>query len=224
LILVYFNKNVRLNSLPYSPNPVQRKHKNSLSNLADKAEKFMNIKQIRYVQFSILWLCIFSSMAASSAESFLDLDVNVAILEKAKANKAITDHEKLFVYRCKMMKKYLGFPDTPTGKATKYSCDVPAVGIALYAGKDLGKHPPEKIAQYFIDELAKHNVKAKAFIKHDHEYGSSMAFYINGESWVAMPLDPLEATKKIELLATETKLILLTKGRIKKWPESVSPQ
>jgi len=161
----------------------------------------MNTIKIRYVQFRLIGLCLLiTSMVASSAESFLDLDVNVAILDKSKTNKSITDHEKLFIYRYKMMEKYLGFPDTPTGKATKYSCDVPAIGIALYAGKDLGKHPPEKIAQYFIDELAKHNLTAQAFIKHDHEYGSSMAFYINGESWLSQIKRPSEAVKMIKLL------------------------
>ena len=185
----------------------------------------MNTKMIRYVQYRLIGLLLLiASMVASSAESFLDLDVNLAILKEAVTDKTKTDKEKLFVYRCEMMVKYLGFPQTPTGKATKYSCDVPAVGIALYAGKDLGKHPPENIAQYFKSELAKHNVKAEIFIKHDHEYGSSMAFYINGKSWLRLPIDPLEAVKDIEALAAETKLILFTKGRIKKWPKSVKPR
>jgi len=182
------------------------------------------IMNIRRVQRGMIGLCLLTCLVVSPAYADLQIDAARAIILAAKADKTLTDHEKLFVYRCKTIAKYLGFPDTPTGKATKYSCDVPAVGIALYAGKDLGKHPPEKIAQYFIDELAKQNIKAKAFIKHDHEYGSSMAFYINGESWLIMPLDPLEAIKKIKSLASETKLILLTKGRIKEWPKSLKDE
>ena len=166
-----------------------------------------------------LWLLVY--LQISPAQSYLDLDINIAILASAKADNSRTDYEKLFDYRCETMVRYLGFPDTPTGKATKYSCDVPAIGIALYAGKDLGKHPPEKITQYFIDELAKHNLTAQAFIKHDHDYGSSMAFYINGESWLSQIKRPSEAVKMIKTLAAETKLILLTTGRIKKWPKSL---
>ncbi len=52
----------------------------------------------------------------------------------------------------------MGFSDTPSGRATQHSCDKPEIGIALYAGKDLGKHPPEKVGQYFKSELAKHKV------------------------------------------------------------------
>ena len=143
-----------------------------LSVLADNFEKFMNTKMnIRPVNRGMIGLWLLSCLVMSPVYADLQIDAARAIILAAKADKTLTDHEKLFVYRCETIVKYLGFPDTPTGKATKYSCDVPAVGIAFYAGKDLGKHPPEKIAQYFIDELAKHNVKAQAFIKHDHAHG-----------------------------------------------------
>jgi len=181
----------------------------------------MNIKQIRYVRFRLIGLWLLACLVVSPAYADLKTDIDQLIIRKSAADKTLTKQEKLFDYRCDMIAKYLGFPDTPTGKATKYSCDVPAVGIAFYAGKDLGKHPPEKIAQYFRDELAKHNVKAKIFIKHDHEYGSSMGFYINGDSWLGKPKRPSEGVKMIEALAAETKLILLTEGRIKKWPKSI---
>ena len=45
-------------------------------------------------------------------------------------------------YRCEVLIKLGGFSKTVTGKATKLSCQEPTIGIALYAGKDLGKHPP----------------------------------------------------------------------------------
>lgn len=192
-----------------------------MSVLADNFEKPMNTIKIRYVQFRFIGLWLMACLVALPAYADLQIDAARAIILAAKADTSLTDHEKLFVYRCETVTKYLGFPDTPTGKATKYSCDVPAIGIAFYAGKDLGKHPPEKIAQYFIDELAKHNLTAQVFIKHDHEYGSSMGFYINGKSWLAMPRRPSEAVKMIESLAAETKLILFTKGRIKEWPKSI---
>ena len=182
----------------------------------------MNTKMnIRPVQRGMVGLWLLVCLVVSPAYADLRLDEVRAILKAAKANKTLTDHEKLFVYRCKTIAKYLGFSDTPTGRATKYSCDIPAVGIAFYAGKDLGKHPPEKIAQYFKDELAKHNVKAEVFIKRGHAHGSSMGFYINGESWLREVKRPSEAVKMIEFLAAETKLILFTKGRIKEWPKSI---
>ena len=169
-----------------------------------------------------LWLL--ACLVALPSYADLKTDVDQLIINKSAEDKTLTNQEKLFDHRCDMIAKYLGFSDTPTGKATKYSCDVPAVGIAFYAGKDLGKHPPEKITQYIQNELSKHNVKSKAFIKHNHNHGSSVAFYINGESWLTMPLDPLESVKKVEALAAETKLILFTAGRIKTWPKSVKSQ
>ena len=181
----------------------------------------MNTIKIRYVQFRLIGLFLLACLVVSPAYADLRVDAARAIILAAKADTSLTNHEKLFVYRCKTIAKYLGFSDTPTGRATKYSCDIPAVGIAFYAGKDLGKHPPEKIAQYFKNELAKHNVKAKIFIKHGHEHGSSMGFYINGDSWLRKPKRPSEAVKEIEALAAETKLLLFTKGRIKEWPKSI---
>lgn len=122
-------------------------------------------------------------------------------------------------YRCEVLIKSGGFSKTVTGKATKLSCQEPTIGIALYAGKDLGKHPPEKIAQYFMDELEKLGIKSKVFIKHDHEYGSSMSFYINGDSWLRKVVNPLMAVDRIKGLAAEAKLVYFTNGQIKEWPE-----
>jgi hypothetical protein len=173
---------------------------------------------------SLLWPCGFLMMLVlwtAPAWADLQIDINRILLKESAADTSRTDHEKLFVYRCETIAKTIGFSGTPTGKATKYSCDQPAVGIAFYAGSDLGKHPPEKIGQHFKDELAKHGMKSEFFIKHGHEYGSSMGFYINGESWLSQPIGPLEATKKIKALAAEAKLILLTDGRINKLPRSV---
>ena len=71
------------------------------------------------------------------------------ILRAAKAETTLTDHEKLYVHRCAMINKYVGFSDSPTSQATKHSCDVPEIGIAFFAGDDLGQHSPLKIANYF---------------------------------------------------------------------------
>jgi hypothetical protein len=45
-----------------------------------------------------------------------------------------------------------------------------------------------------------------------------MAFYINGESYLSDPARPSEATKLIEAIAAESKLILFKRGRIKELP------
>lgn len=60
-----------------------------------------------------------------------------------------------------MIRKYIGFTNTPTSQATQHSCDKPEVGIALYSRDDLGKHSPEDVAQYFKNELAKYHVGTK---------------------------------------------------------------
>ena len=65
---------------------------------------------------------------------------------------------------------------------TKYSCDVAGVGIAIYAGADLGKHSPEKVGQYFIDKLLEEGLKAEMHIEHNYAHGTGMEFFVNGES------------------------------------------
>lgn len=177
----------------------------------------------KYVHWKIIAVLVIAVLWVSPVQADLKLDINRALLREAAPDTSRTDHEKLFVYRCETIEKTIGFSKTPTGQATKYSCEEPAVGIAFYAGADLGKHPPEKVGKHFQDELAKHGMRSEIFIKHDHEYGSSMGFYINGDSWLRLPIDPLEATKKIEALAAEAKLILFTDGRIKELPRTVNP-
>lgn len=66
-------------------------------------------------------------------------DIDRAIIKGNAADTSRTDHEKLFVYRCESIAKATGFSETASGRATKYSCDQPGVGIAFYAGSDLGR-------------------------------------------------------------------------------------
>lgn len=157
------------------------------------------------------------SLGVSPAFADLDTAMNRAILKATAFDTARTDKQKLFENRCATIARYVGFEKDTTGEARKYSCDVAGVGIAFYAGADLGKHPPEKVGQYFVEALAKEGVPAKVFIKRDHDYGSSMGFYVNGRSWQEEPVDPLKGTKLLEFLANESKLILFTEGRIQDW-------
>lgn len=170
-------------------------------------------------------MVVFASLLSSvgrASEVDLQTGPSAAILRAVKHDKTRTDHEKLFVYRCEIMDEVLGYEENPTGQATKHSCDHTEVGIALYAGNDLGNHTPEKVAQYLMDELKKHRVNSTVFIKHKHPYGTSMAFYINGSSWLRNPVGPMRGIELIEALAAETKLILLKYGRLKEWPQAAA--
>ncbi len=173
----------------------------------------------------LLWkifaVCLIAIFWPPLVQADLQIDINRELLRKSSADKSRSNYEKLFVYRCETIANTIGFSDTASGRATKYSCDEPGVGIAFYAGPDLGKHSPEKVGKHFKDELAKHGMISEVFIQDNGEYGSSMGFYINGESWLPQPIDPLEATEKIKFIAAEAKLILLTDGRIKELPRAV---
>lgn len=175
-----------------------------------------------YLPWPVCGILLLAVLWVFPVQADLKEDIDRAIIRGNAANTSRTDHEKLFVYRCESIAKAIGFSETASGRATKYSCDQPGIGIAFYAGSDLGKHPPEKIAQYFKNELAEYGMISEVFIKHAHEHGSSMAFYINGDSYLSDPVRPSEATKLIEAIAAEAKLILLTKGRIKEWPTDSS--
>lgn len=173
------------------------------------------------MRWAASWLG-FALLISFSVAAYADLDtaINKAILEATTDDTTRTNKQKLFKNRCATIAETVGFEKNVTGQARKYSCDVPGIGIALYAGSDLGKHSPEKVGEYFIDALAKEGLQAQVFIKPDHEYGSSMAFYINAESWRREPARVSEVANKIDLLAAHTKLVLLTDGRIDSWPEA----
>ncbi len=170
------------------------------------------------------WLSVVSkttfcvlALVITPAWADLDTAINRAILKATAHDTTRSDKEKLFKNRCETIEKYVGFEDSVTGQARKYSCDVPGVGIALFAGKDLGKHSPEKVGQYFVDKLTAEGLKAEVFTKPDHEYGSSMGFYIDGVTWMLKPVGPMQGIDKLDFLADEAKLILFTEGRVKKW-------
>lgn len=119
-----------------------------------------------------------------------------------------------------MINKYVGFPDNPIGYAKKHSCDQAEIGIAFYSGNDLGEYSPEKIARYFESEFEKNNIFAKVFIKNNENGNSSMGFYVNGESMLAKPITPSKAVAKIKAISADSLMLLYTKGKIKKWPNT----
>lgn len=161
--------------------------------------------------------CVVCILYAGIGHAHLDTKMNRAILAATAEDKTRTDKQKLFENRCQTIVDRVGFEEGVTGAARKFSCDVIGVGITLYAGADLGKHSPEEVGQHFVDALAKEGLQSEVFIKHGHEYGSSMAFYINGETWLDESVDPLSAIKKVDTLIAEANLILLKRGRIQEW-------
>lgn len=91
---------------------------------------------------------------ADNAKLSLDTVLGAKLLKAAEPETSLTVDEKLNVYRCTMVKKYLGFEDTILGNALAYSCSKPVVGVVFYAGNDLGQHSPEKIANYIKSKFS----------------------------------------------------------------------
>jgi len=164
------------------------------------------------------WVC-FALWIVLAAPVYADLDtaINRAILKATAEDTTRTDRDKLFENRCETIAATVGFENDVTGAARKFSCDELGVGIALYAGADLGKHSPEKVGQYLVDALAKEGLKAKVFIKDDHDYGTGVGFYINGRSWLRESVDPVKGIEMLEGITAEAKLILLTDGRVDRY-------
>jgi hypothetical protein len=162
---------------------------------------------------------------ADNAKLSLDTVLGAKLLKAAESETSLTADEKLNVYRCKMVKKFVGFDDTILGNALEYSCSAAVVGVVFYAGNDLGKHSPEKIAAYMEAEFAKNGILAKVFIKPNPEHGSSASFIVRGGREVMNPIDPLSAIKNIEGFVANIKLVffadkLITSSELGKWVKS----
>lgn len=144
------------------------------------------------------------------------------LLKAAAQDKTLSDKEKLFKYRCSMIKKYLTLTDTPTHKAVSHSCSDAVVGVSFYVGDDLGKHSPEKIAVHIENEFAKHGVSAKVFFRENKPYASRIAFMMKGGSFLYEPTDPISAINSIKSFAAEMKLLYfrdkdITSDQLKVW-------
>lgn len=105
------------------------------------------------------------------------------------------------------------------------------MGIALYAGADLGKHSPESVAQWFETLFKKHDINAKVFIKRNVETASRMAFYASGTSLLNEPVNPVQAINKAKFLVAESKLIFFvnfqiqaTESEVNKWVKVASEE
>ncbi|TDF41313.1 hypothetical protein EYS14_00160 [Alteromonadaceae bacterium M269] len=143
-------------------------------------------------------------------EALLDSD----LLKAALSDETLTKHEKLITRRCYTIEKHLKPSDTPTSQAVQYSCTAPVVGVAFYAGDDLGEHNPDKIAAYIKNEFDKYGVMARVFIKYDHEYGSSIAYLMSGGRKVMHKPNIIDGIKGIETFVAEMKLIFFKDKKI----------
>lgn len=163
--------------------------------------------------------------AKAASKPTLGTVLGAQLLKASEADSSLTVDEKLNVYRCETVKKHVGFDGTILGDALEYSCSAPVVGVVFYAGNDLGKHSPEKIAAYMEAEFAKNGVSAKVFIKPNHGHGSSASFIVRGGREVMNPIDPLSAIKNIEGFVANIKLVffadkLITSSELGKWVKS----
>ena len=150
------------------------------------------------------------------------------LLEASKADNSMSKKEKLITQRCTAVKRYLVEDKSALRQALYYSCSAPVVGVAFYAGNDLGQHSPEKIAVYIENMFAENGMRAKVFIKHNHQSGSSVAYMIMGGRRIMNPKDPVSAISRIEGFAADAKLVFFVDGKIssselEKWVKSESP-
>lgn len=173
----------------------------------------MKLKTGLLYGFTVLWLVTFSMWVWAD----LDAAFNRSILVALKHDTERTNKEKLFEDRCQTIIETVGFEDSITGEARKFSCDVSGVGVALYAGSDLGKHSPQKVGQYFIDKLEAEGLEANLYILDEYDHGSHMEFYVNGQSSMIYSMRPSKAIKMIDGIAADAKLVLLHEGRVDKW-------
>ena len=124
-----------------------------------------------------------------------------------------------------MVNKYQTLTQSAIDRAIHYSCTAPVVGVVFYVSNDLGKHSPEKIANYIQAEFAKNGVKAKVFIEYRHEYGSSISYIVRGGRETMNPKEPYSAIKDIEGFVANMKLVyladeLITTTELGKWVKS----
>ena len=152
----------------------------------------------------------------------LDTVLGAKLLKAAESETSLTVDEKLNVYRCKMVKNYVGFEDTILGNALAYSCSKPAVGVVFYSGNDLGQHSPDKIANYIKNKFSENGMDANVFIDDALNGVSSVAFIVDGGKEVMNPTNPIKAIETIEGFAADMKLVFfadkqITSNELSRW-------
>ncbi len=176
-----------------------------------------NMKNFKWI--GVVLGMILMIFAPQSQAQDLQALLNAQVTKAAKHDTRLSRMEKLFEKRCEMIEKYLGFKDDPMGKAMEYSCQEPQIGIAFYAGPDLGDYPPSHIERVFLDRIGDEGLKAKVFTDLKHEHGSNVVFFINGETYLKDPVDPVKALEQVKYLVAEAKLIFISRKQVDVWPQ-----
>ncbi len=166
-----------------------------------------------------------SNVAAEEQKLTLDTILGAKLLKASERDTTLTLDEKLNVHRCKMVSQYLTLTSSAIDQTIKYSCTAPVVGVAFYAGNDLGHHSPEKIANHIEAEFAKNGVKARVFIQDGHSSGSNISYIVRGGREVMSPKEPYSAIKSIEGFVANMKLVyladeLISTTELGKWVKS----
>jgi hypothetical protein len=146
----------------------------------------------------------------------IQADFDRELLDLSKAEPRYTNTQKLVEQRCDMIKRYIDTDSSVMRQAMGYSCggDELAIGVALLAGKDLGKHSPEKVAQHFEGLLLKQKMSSKVFIQHGYEHGTSLVFFVNGSSYYANYINPVKAMESLNGLVADVRLMYFKSGQI----------
>ncbi len=183
------------------------------------SQAFKPLPVLNNLKFMTVILTVFFTFSAPTQAANLQTILNSQIIQAAKHDSSLTRMEKLFERRCEMIEKYLGYRDNPMGHAMKYSCQEPQIGIAFYAGPDLGDYPPARIERVFLDRIGDEGLKAKVFTDLNHKKGSSVIFFINGETYLKDSVNPVKALEQVKYLVAEAKLIFISRHQVDVWPQ-----
>lgn len=92
-------------------------------------------------------LLLTAASGTYAAQYSFQAQLSAKLLRAARHDTSLSDKEKLTTHRCAMIEKYYMIGSTRAlDQAIKASCRNLMIGVALYAGDDLGKHYPEKLA------------------------------------------------------------------------------
>ncbi|MEP0175017.1 MAG: hypothetical protein ABJH28_10835 [Paraglaciecola sp.] len=153
-------------------------------------------------------------LSSPIAYAGIQADFDRELIEVSEAETRYTNKQKLFDKRCEMVKQYVDTDGTILRKAMGHSCEKLTIGVALLAGDDLGKHSPEKVASHFENELAKHKMQSKVFIQKGYKHGTSLVFFVDGSSYYANYVNPVQALDSLKSFVADVRLMYFKNGQI----------
>ncbi len=137
----------------------------------------------------------------------------------------INEQTGKFYKYCDDIERLKTAPISTLNRARIYSCDKPAdVGVAIYAGKDLGDKPPESVGQWFERLYQAYDIDTKIFIENSDAPQTLLVFYASGTSLLTSPVNTADGVAKAKFLVAEAKLIFFvnlqiqaTETEVAKW-------